>query len=115
MPDGVDTQEETRILVTGVDERIQAAIDERIVDRADRQQPRPVQRMAQSGGAQQQKQVLLGDAEFDMLARGAHPPALHACHLGVAETRRCVYADRTGRDGSPRDPGSWTPLHPDWW
>ena len=46
-PDGVADQEEARILVAGIVERIEAALDERVVERADRQQPLAEQRMGE--------------------------------------------------------------------
>ncbi len=78
-------QQEPRVLVAGIDQRIETAVDERIVHRADRQQPRAGHRRRQSRRAQQQEQVLLGDAEFDVLTLRRHAPALRARQLRVAE------------------------------
>ena len=61
-------QNEAGVLVAGVVQRIEAARDERIVERADRQQPLAVDRMRQAERGQQDEQVHLGDAELDVLA-----------------------------------------------
>jgi hypothetical protein len=61
-------EQEARILVTAIIERIEPARDERIVDRADRQQPRAEQRRCQAERGQHQEEIILGDAQFDMLA-----------------------------------------------
>ena len=105
-------QQEPRILVAGIDQRIQAAVDERIVHRPDRQHPRARHRRRQPGGAQQQEQVLFGDAQLDMLPLGRHPPALRRSQLRSRGTRRCGYAGRKCPAGSPKVPGWWTPSHP---
>ena len=60
-------QQEARILVAGVVQRIEAALDERVVERADRQQPLAEDRMRQAERREQDEQIDLGDAEFDML------------------------------------------------
>ena len=59
---------EARILVAGIVQRIETALDEGIIERADRQQPRAVDRMRQAERRQHDEQVHLGDAEFEMLA-----------------------------------------------
>ena len=59
---------EARILVAGVIERIEAARDERVVQGSDWQQPFTIDRVLQSERRQQDEQVHLGDAELDMLA-----------------------------------------------
>src|SRR5690606_6618520 len=58
---------ETRVLVTGIVERIEAALNEGIVERADRQQPLAVDLMRQAKRRQHDEQVHLGDAELDVL------------------------------------------------
>ena len=108
-------QQEARILVAGVDQRIEAAVDERIVHRADRQHPRAGHRRRQPGRAQQQEQILLGDAEFDVLALGRHAPALRAQPAWRRGTRRCGCGDRRCRAGSPTARDWWTPSRPGWW
>ena len=78
-------QQEAGVLVAGVDQRIEAAVDEGIVDGADRQQAGAGQMMLQAHGAEDEEQVLLGDAQLDMLAGRRHAPALGAGEFGVAE------------------------------
>src|SRR3954467_11287800 len=60
-------QDEARLLITGVVQSIEAARDERIVERADREQPFAVDRMRQPKRRQRDEQVVLRDAELDML------------------------------------------------
>ena len=64
-------QKKPRVLIAGVVQRIEAARDERIVERADRQQPLAEQRMRQSERRQHDEQIVLGDAKLDMLALAA--------------------------------------------
>ena len=59
---------ETRVLVAGIVQRIEAALDERIVQGADRQQPFAVDLMRQPQRRHQDEQVHLGDAELDVLS-----------------------------------------------
>ncbi len=68
-------QDEPCILVAGIVQRIEAARDERVVERADRQQPLAVDRMRQAQRRQQDEQVHLGDAELDVLAAWARTPS----------------------------------------
>ena len=68
-------QDEARVLVAGVVQRIEPARDERIVERADRQQPLAVDRMRQPERRQQDEQIHLGDAELDVLALGRDTPS----------------------------------------
>jgi hypothetical protein len=67
-------QNEARILVAGIVERIEAARDEGVVQRADRQQPLAVDAVREPKRRQHDEQVHLGDAEFDMLALGREFP-----------------------------------------
>ena len=67
-------QNEAGVLVAGVVQRIEPAGDERIVERADRQQPLAVDRMRQAERRQQDEQIHLGDAELDVLALGRELP-----------------------------------------
>ncbi len=78
-------QQKPRILVAGVEQRIMAAIDERVVYRADGQQPGAVEVVAKTGGAKEQKQILLGDAKLDMLALRVGAPALRAGEPAIAK------------------------------
>ena len=61
-------QEEAGVLVAGVVQRIEAAGDERVVERADRQQARAEQLVGEAEAAEHEEQVVLGDAELDVLA-----------------------------------------------
>jgi hypothetical protein len=66
--------DEAGVLITGIVQCIEAAGDERIIQRADRQQPLAVDAVRQPERGQQDKQIHLGDAELDMLAaRGKLP------------------------------------------
>ena len=76
---------EARILVAGVVQRIEAAGDERIVERADRQQARAEQLVAEPQRRELDEQVVLGDAELDMLAARRLAPELGRHDLELAE------------------------------
>ena len=92
-------QDEPRILVEAVIERVEAALDERIVHGADRQQPRAEQRPRQPQRREQQKQIALGDAEFEMLAAAApSPSAAPRRHFprGTCRRARCGRKCRGG-------------------
>ena len=80
---GGGDQEETGVLVAGIDHRIEAAIDEGVIHGTDRQQPRTVQRVREAGGSEEEEQVLLGDPQLDVLAGRRHAPALRARQLGI--------------------------------
>src|SRR6185437_14365344 len=56
------------VLVAGVVERIETAGNEGIVERADRQQALAVDRVRQAQRREQDEQIVLGDAELEMLA-----------------------------------------------
>ena len=60
-------EDKARTRVDRVDEGIQTAADERVVDRADGQQLLPVQLGTQPELAEQEEEVHLGDAELDVL------------------------------------------------
>src|SRR5207302_2521982 len=62
------------VLIAGVVERIEPARDERIVERADRQEPHAVDLVREPERGQQDEQIHLGDAEFDVLAGGREFP-----------------------------------------
>ena len=94
-------QQEPRILVAGVDQRIEAAVDERVVHRPDRQHPRPGHPRRQAGRTQQQEQVLLRDPQLDVLALRRHAPALRRRQLGIAEH---VVAGMAVEDAAPVHP-----------
>ena len=108
-------QQEARVLVAGVDQRIEAAVDERIVDRADRQQPR-----ARSGCAAARPRPASGTGSARRCpARCAGPsapcPSAGRSPAWRRGTRRCGCAGRTRRAGSPRDPDWSRRSRPGWW
>ena len=78
-------QHEASILVAGVIERIETARDERIVERADRQHPRAEHRLGQPERRQQQTEIVLGDAELDMLPSRRQQPFLRRRQALVAK------------------------------
>ena len=94
-------QDEARVLVAGVVQRIEAARDERIVQRADRQQPLAVDRMRQAERGQQDEQVHLGDAELDVLALRRELPVEGRGDALALERVGHRSRARTGRGGSP--------------
>ena len=67
-------QHEAGVLIAGVVERIEAARDERIIERADREQPLALDAVRQSERGEQDEQIHLGDAELDVLALGREFP-----------------------------------------
>ncbi len=102
-------QDEAGVLVAGVVERIEAAGDERVVERADRDQPLAEQGMRQPERRQQQEQVHLGDAELDMLPLRREVPGVgrgdalgleQVLHLLAREQAAPVHPrPEIGRDG----------------
>ena len=74
-PDGVPATTNRAPEYDRVDERVQAAQHERVVDRADRQQRLAGQVPGQAELAEQQEQVHLADAQLDVLAVRALGPA----------------------------------------
>ena len=94
-------QHEARVLVAGVVQRIEAALDERIVERADRQQPRAEQRRGEAQRGELEEQIVLGDAELDVLALRRHRPALRRDDLFLAKR---VGALGAVEDAAPVDP-----------
>ncbi len=78
-------KDEARILVAGIVHRIQPALDERVVQRADGQQSRAEQVARQAQRGQQQEQAVLRDAQLDMLALRRHGPALGREHVFLLE------------------------------
>ena len=61
-------KQEAGVLVTGVVERIEAAGDERVVERADGKEAGTEQVAGEAGGGEHQEKIALGNAELDMLA-----------------------------------------------
>ena len=92
-------QDEAGVLVAGIVQRIEPARDERVVERADRQQPLAEERVRQAEGGERQEQVHLGDAELDVLALRRELPALRRGDALLAEEVGHVPRARTGRAG----------------
>ena len=68
-------QDEAGVLVAGVVQRIEAARDERVVERADREQPLAEESECdEPERGEEQEEVVLGDAELEMLACGRELP-----------------------------------------
>ena len=101
-PDGRRDQQEAGVLVAGVVERIEAAGDERIVDGADREQPGAEQVAGEAQRGEHQEQIVLGDAELDMLAGVGGAPFLRRGDLRRGEDVGQLAGGGTGRAGSPR-------------
>jgi hypothetical protein len=91
-------QDEPRTLVAGVVRRIMPALDERVVECPDRQQPRA----EQWPGGELQEQVALGDAELDVLTLRRHRPALRRDDVFLAKG---VGALGAVEDAAAVDPG----------
>src|SRR4051812_38576943 len=96
-------QDEPRVLVQRVVKGIEATLDERVVDRTDRQQPRPEQRPREPERRQLQEEVMFGDAELDVLPLRRHRPALRRDDLLLAEG---VGALGAVEDAAAIDPGA---------
>lgn len=94
---------EAGILVAGIVQRIETAADEGIINRADRQQALAEQRMGETGGSQQQEEVHLGNAEFDMLPLRREMPFLRGRHPFVAKR---IGPRIAGKQATPVDPGA---------
>src|SRR3546814_12111973 len=69
-------QHEAGVLVAGVVQRIEAAGYEGVVDGADREQPLAEQVAGETEGGEHEEEVVLGDAELDMLPRLRSAPFL---------------------------------------
>ena len=78
-------QDKPRILVAGIVQRILSALDEWVVECADRQQPRAEQRPGQPERGELQEQIALGDAELDVLSLRRHRPALRRDDVFLAK------------------------------
>ena len=61
---------EAGALVAGVVERVEPTEDERVVERSHREEPRPEKRCRQPERRQQEEEVVLGDAELEVLPAG---------------------------------------------
>ena len=103
-------ENEAGVLVAGVVQRIETTTDERVVERPNRDQPLAEQRVRQPGGRQRQEQVHLGDAEFDMLALGAHLPLLGRHQPAFLEH---IFAAGHREQAAPIDPRAKVGRHGD--
>ena len=90
-------------LIAGIVERIETALDEGIVERADRQQAAAKQRMRQAERRQHGEEIHLGDAELEMLTFRTELPFLRRGNPLVAEG---VGHDLAREQAPPIDPGS---------
>src|SRR5207248_7243221 len=79
-------QDKARVLVAGVVQYIEAALDERVVEGADRQEPRAEERTGQTQRRELQKKIAFGDAELDVLTLWRHRPALRGDDLLLAKS-----------------------------
>src|SRR3546814_21029440 len=70
-------QEEARILIAAIVERIEAARDERVLDGSHRDQPRTEMGGCKPQRGEHQVEVVLGNAKLDMLSRLMRYPFLH--------------------------------------
>ena len=95
-------KDESGVLITGIVERIEAALDERIVQRANRNEPHAEQRMGQTGSRQKEKQIVLGNPQLDMLARRPHLPALRTHQAAFLEDVRSFFACEKPAPVDPR-------------
>lgn len=82
---GCADQQEAAVRVAAIIERIEAARNERIIDRAHWQQPRAEMRRGQTQRGQHQEEVVLRDPQFDMLARRMLRPFLRRGDLRRVE------------------------------
>ena len=103
---------EARARVERVVERVQPPGDEGIVQRADGQQRIAPQRAGEAQRPEQQEEVVLGDAELDVLAGGRLAPLHRLGHLGEGILARGtrVHAfpvDPPGEVGRDRDVGGY--------
>ncbi len=78
-------EQEARILITGVVEAIEAAGDERVVKRSDREKARSEQVAGEAGRREHQEEIALGDAELDMLPIVVAAPFLCRGNLCLGE------------------------------
>ena len=100
-PRGGADQNETRVLITGIVQRIEAAGDKGIIDRADGDKPLAKERMRQARRAQEQHQIHLGNAQFDMLALRCELPFRGR---GNAVFDKCIGLFGAGKELAPVHP-----------
>src|SRR5258708_25486485 len=73
-------EDELTARIHAVDQRVEAAADERVVDGADGQQQLAVELVAEAELAEQHEQVHLADAQLDVLAARPGLPAQEPWH-----------------------------------
>ena len=78
-------KEEARVLIAGVGQRVEAARDKGVVERADRKQAFAEQFARKAERGEHEEQVVLGDAELDVLAERRRRPFLRRDHLFLPE------------------------------
>src|SRR5262249_5874102 len=78
-------QNEAGVLVAGVVERIEPALNERVVERADRDEALAVDRVREDERGEENEQIHLGDAELDVLASGREIPTKRRGNALAAE------------------------------
>ena len=78
-------EDEAGVLVTGVVERVQPPVDERIVERGNRQQPCAEEVVRQPKHRQHQEEVVFRDAQLDVLSGRRQFPLLHRGDLLLPE------------------------------
>ena len=105
-------QQKPSILVTSIQQRIQPAIDERIIHRPHRQNPRPGHPRRQPRRPQQQKQDSARRSPTRYAAPSATSPTAEPKPAWNPETRHSGYAGRKSLAGSPKAPDWWKPSHP---
>ena len=101
---------EAGVLIAGVVQGIEAALDEGIVQGADRQQPFAIDGVRQPERRHQDEQVHLGDAELDVLSLGRKVPVEGGRNLLAAEQ---VGFFRAREQAAAVDPGTEIGRHRD--
>src|SRR5205085_5649779 len=94
-------QDKARVLVASVVQHIEAALDERVVEGADREEPRAEERTGETERRELQKKIAFGDAELDVLTLRRHRPALRRNDLFLAKS--------VGAFGAVEDPAAVDP------
>jgi hypothetical protein len=105
-------QDEAGVLITGIVQRIGAAIDERVVERADRDQPLAFNRMRKAQRRKQDEEIVLGDPQLEMLARRRKLPGEGGGDALLAELRRPSARRPCRGDGSRCGSSRWRATAP---
>src|SRR3546814_8167547 len=91
-------QEEARILIAAIVERIEAARDERVIDGSHRDQPRTEMGGCKPKRGEHQEEVVLGNAKLDMLSRLMRCPFLRRRDFRLLEhVRKLLSAEEPTR------------------